>query len=369
MLSSHNVAEPLAFVPLQLIIGNFVKPKVNQRRRWKRFRYPVEAAVVRAVAWVVPHLSHRTVRRVAYVAGWVGYYMLGKQRRIALANLDSAYGNTKSQAEKARIARVSFQNFAATMLGHFWALRLDADTLPQIADIDPANLEFFRQIHARGKGIILITLHHGNWELLGLATGWYGVKMTVVSRTMRNSALETVFRRLRAHSGHQIISSHRALITLFRTVKQGGTVALLIDQQVPTTLGGIWVDFFGLPSLSTSAVAHLALRSEAAIVGCVAHPLPNGRYRIVYGPEIPTERTGNEEADVRAITQRCMSFCEQVVREQPEYWLWSYKRWKHSPTMDLTGYPFYTCPPYPKGTGSGSSTDGIPSSSASAQDG
>jgi len=309
------------------------------------------------------------VHRIAYTAGWLAYHIMRKQRRIALANLDSAFGNTKSLAEKQRIARISFQNFAATILGHFWSPRLGADTLGQVAEIDPQNLEFVRQIHARGKGIILITLHHGNWELLGLAIGWYGMPMTIVSRTMRNAALETMFYRLRAQSGHQIISSHRALITLFKTVKHGGTVALLIDQQVPTTLGGIWVEFFGIASLTTSAVAHLALRSGAAIVGAVAHPLPDGRCRVVFGPEIDSKSTGNEEADIHAITQRCMNFCEQVVREQPEYWLWSYKRWKHSPTMDLTGYPFYTCPPYPKGTVSGSSTGGIPSSSAPPQDG
>lgn len=311
--------------------------------RWKQFRHRLEAAAVHALAWGIPRCSRRLVQRAGHAIGWLGYYLLGNQRRIALANLDVAFGDAKTPAEKRRIARASFENFTVTMLGQFWTPRIRLETLMEIAEIDPANLEFIRQIQARGKGIIFITLHYGDWELLGLATAWYGIPMTVVSRTMRNPALETVFRRLRAQSGNQIISSHRAAAALLKTLKHGGSVALLIDQQVPPSLGGIWVNFFGLPALTTSAVARLALRSGAAIVGCAAHPLANGRRRLVYD-EIRYESTDNAEADIHTISQRCLDYCEQVVRERPEHWLWSYKRWKHRPVGVTGRYPFYTRP-------------------------
>jgi KDO2-lipid IV(A) lauroyltransferase len=320
-----------------------VKSNINRRLRWKQFRHRLEAAAVHALAWVIPRCSRPLVQRVGHGIGWLGYYFLGDQRRIALANLDVAFGEAKTPAEKRRIARASFQNFAATVLCHFWAPRISRETLGAISDIDPAIQESLLQIHARGKGIIFVTLHHADWELLGLATSWYSVPMTVVSRTMRNPAVEAVFRRLREQSGNQIISSHRAAPALLKTLKQGGSVALLIDQQVPPSLGGVWVDFFGLPALTTSAVARLALRSGAAIVGAAGYPLSDGRQRAVY-EEIPFESTDNADADVHLISQRCLDFCERVVREHPEYWLWSYKRWKHRP-VDVTGrFPFYTRP-------------------------
>ncbi len=311
--------------------------------RWKQFRHRLEAAAVHALAWVIPRCSRRAVQRAGGAVGWLGYHLLGEQRRIALANLDVAFGDAKTRAEKRRIARASFQNFAITIFGQFWTPRIGAETLAEIAEIDPANLELIRKIQARGKGIIFVTLHYGNWELLGLATAWYGIPMTVVSRTMRNPALETVFLRLREQSGNKIISSHRAVATLLKTLKQSGSVALLIDQEVPPSLGGLWVDFFGVSVLTTSAVARLALRSGAAIVGCASYPLSDGRSRCVY-EEINYQSTDDTDADVHAISQRCLDYCERVVRERPEYWLWSYKRWKHRPVGVTGRYPYYTRP-------------------------
>ena len=73
--------------------------------------------------------------------------------------------------------------------------------------------------------------------------------------------------------------------------------------------------------------------------------MPDGRARIVYWPEIVHEPTGNKEADARAINQKCLAFCESVIREQPEHWLWSYKRWKVRPTPEQGRYPYYSVYP------------------------
>ena len=91
-----------------------------------------------------------------------------------------------------------------------------------------------------------------------------------------------------------------------------------------------------------AAVAALALHTGAAIVPGVAHPLPDGRCRIVYGPEIAYQATGDYDTDVRAINQQCLRFCEDVIRQQPEHWMWSYKRWKFLPEERRDGYPFYS---------------------------
>jgi lauroyl/myristoyl acyltransferase len=304
----------------------------------------VEAVCVRILAWLIPRFSRAAVWRLGRALGWLGYYCLPTQRRLALANLDVACGETKSRRQKIRIARASFQQFAATMLGQFRATRLTRETLDEIAEVDSAGLELVQRIRSQGRGIIFITLHYGDWELLGLATGFYGFQMTIVTKTMRNPSLENVFSRLRAQSGHHIISSRRAGAKLLKALKRGECVALLIDQHVGQRAGGMWCDFFGVPVLATSMVARLALHSDAAIVGAVAHPLPGGKSRIIYGPEIQYQTSGDAEADVGAITQRCLQFCEHTIRTKPEPWLWSYKRWKVRPDQEQGRYPFYSRP-------------------------
>ena len=309
---------------------------------WKRWRYRLEALGAQLLVSLGPVVPRGWLRRTGAAVGWLAYYLVPAIRQIARANLNLAYGAALPACEKARIARVSCQNFVATLLTFFWSRRLNRQALAQIAHVDPAGLQLVRELQAQRRPIIFITLHYGDWELLGLTTGLLGFPITIPTRTMRNAAVEAVFARLRSLTGNQIIPRQHAVGKLLKTLQRGGCIALLVDQHVPVTLGGIWCQFFGVPSLTSPATAQLALHSGAAIVGCAARPLPGGRFRITYGPEITISPTGNKTADIQALTQRCLDFCEGVIREQPEGWLWAYKRWKHRPHAELKNYPDYS---------------------------
>ena len=179
--------------------------------------------------------------------------------------------------------------------------------------------------------------------MVGLTMALHDLHITGVSKLMRNDALEQVFSRLRTRTGNHFVYGPHAMLRLRKALKQKDCIGMLIDQQVGPGSGGIWCDFFGLPVLTSSAVARLALRSGAAIVSSVACPLPDGRTRINCR-EIPYQLTGNEEADIQAISQQCLRFCESVVRDRPEHWLWSYKRWKNRPCPERGLYPDYSRP-------------------------
>jgi lauroyl/myristoyl acyltransferase len=102
------------------------------------------------------------------------------------------------------------------------------------------------------------------------------------------------------------------------------------------------LDFFGLPVYNHASAAALALHSGAAIVLGVAHPLGAGRVRAVYGPEIKYTLTGDHTKDLHTINQQCLAACEQVIREHPEHWLWSYRRWKFRPRAEQGRHPYYS---------------------------
>jgi lauroyl/myristoyl acyltransferase len=280
--------------------------------------------------------------RLAKAAGWLAFHLMTRERRIALTNLDIAFGRSKPLAEKRRIACSAFQNFARSLLGLFWSRRLNQSTLDKLVEVDTESLRLIEKARARGKGIIFITLHYGEWELLGLATALLGFPMTIVTEQLRNPYVTRLFERLRGSAGSRIILQRNAVTKLFKALKRGECIALLIDLNALPSRGGIWVDFFGKPVFSYSAAAALALRTGAILVGAVSHPLPDGRIRIVYGPEIPCVATGNDEADLRAVSQDCLRYCEGVIRQRPEYWLWIYRRWKFRPTAELGSFPYYS---------------------------
>ena len=317
-------------------------PAPIQLSNWKRFRFRLEALGVHILAGIVPVLPRGLVWRIGKTVGWLAYFALSEARKLARANLDMVYSDAMPVREKSRIARVSCQNFATTLLAFFWSPRLNRQSFGKIIEVDEAGLKLVRDLQAQERPIIFITLHYGDWELLGLVTGLLDIPMTIPTRTMRNTAVEKVFAGLRATTGHRIVPRRHAAGKLLKALQHREIVALLIDQHVPVALGGIWCKFFGVPALATPAVAQLALHSGAAIVGGVVHPLPNGRYRIIYGPIIDTTQTGNKTADIQAITQSCLDFCEGIIRTKPEYWLWSYKRWKHRPGVEQGIFPFYS---------------------------
>jgi len=117
---------------------------------------------------------------------------------------------------------------------------------------------------------------------------------------------------------------------------------VLIDQSATRFRRGVWLDFFGLPVFNTAASGLLALKTGAGILGGVAYPLPDGRVKLSYGPEITFTPTGNDEADIRAINQECLKYCEGVIRENPELWMWCYKRWGYRPTPEQGRFPSYS---------------------------
>ena len=304
----------------------------------KRLRFRLEWLAAEMLAAIVPLFSRRFVVRFGRALG--GFAFRGRVRQISLENLDLAFGDTKSTAEKERIGRESLRSFVATVLGLFWGRRLTAENFREFVEIDETSLAYALDILKRGKGLVFATLHYGDWEILSLASRFVGLRLTIVQEVMRNEPLQDLFSRLRGVTGHRIVPQAFAATRVFRAIREGGGTALLVDLGSNRRGGGVWLDFFGLPVFSSPAFAALALRTGAPILFAHAMPLPDGRVRLVYGPEVPRE-PGDDE---RALAQRTLKLCEDLIRRQPEYWLWSYKRWSPRPTEERGRYPEYSRP-------------------------
>lgn len=312
---------------------------------WKRVRQELEAAACRLGFWICPRLPYAWLLALSRVAGWAGYFLLGRERRVALANLDLALGPTTTVAQRRRIARRSFQSFARTGVESLLAQRLLRDGLERRFEFAPGSLDLLNQLLARKRGLIALTFHYGNWEWLSLAWGMAGYPATSVSQPIKNSRVDALFQANREQTGHRLIrrvSGGGTARQLYKALKQGKTIGLLVDLNSSIAEGGAFFDFFGLPVLTTRVVGLLALRTGAPVVCSVARPQTDGRYRIEIGPEIPYEPTAPLESEMDAITRRWLAHCESVIREHPEFWMWMYKRWKVRLTPERGRYPFYS---------------------------
>lgn len=312
---------------------------------WKRTRRALETAFCRAGFWVCPRLPRRWLLTLARAAGACAYHLAVSQRRVALANLELALADSFSASERRRIARRSFQSFARTAMETLSAKRLLTDGLDRHFEFAPGSLDLLARLLAQKRGLIALTFHYGNWEWLSLAWGMAGYPATAVAQPIKNPDVEALFYARRQQAGHRLI--HRSgrggtAPRLYKALRRGEIIGLLVDLNSSVNEGGAFFDFFGVPALTTRVVGMLAMRTAAPVVCSVAYPQADGRYRIEIGPEIPYNPAAPLEQETNEITRRWLVHCEATIRKQPEFWMWTYKRWKVRPSPEPGRYPFYS---------------------------
>jgi KDO2-lipid IV(A) lauroyltransferase len=307
----------------------------NLRASWKSLRHRLEWLGVRLIAFLVPRLPRSVAVRFGRMAGSVAARLDVPGRRVALSNLEAAFGDRFSLPERKRITRQSYQQFASTMIDLFWSPRITAKNFPEFIDLDGFD-EFARTVGPTGPCIIA-TCHYGNFEWFSLAAGYVGLRATIISQEFKNSRLDPIFNHLRQQSGHQMVSREGAIVRLYKTLRRRGTAAILVDLALHPRQPTVVIDCLGMKMSVTFAHAWLHRRTGLPIVPVHQEPLPGGRCRVVFHPklEIPPDATDQQ------IAQLCWNQFEPVVRQSPSPWLWMYKHWRFRPTNAAGPYPFY----------------------------
>ena len=306
------------------------------RSIWKRIRYRLEWAGLLTAAKLVPLLSRKGCDRLALALGELMSILDQHGRKVALSNLEVAFGDRFSPRERERIARESFQHFARTMLDLLWSPRLTAENFSSYIELE--NIEETAR-YGSERSIMIACYHYSNFEWFSLASGYSGLAGTIISQEFKNSLLDPIFRKLRQQSGHELIPRHGGIVRLYKVLRRKGRTALLVDLTLHPKMPSVAIDCFGLKTNVTSAHAWLNEQTGAPIIPAHTEPLPNGRYRVVFHPRIETAGRNYQQ-----IAQACWNSFEPYVRKNPAPWLWMYKHWRYKPAAADRPYPFYARP-------------------------
>jgi lauroyl/myristoyl acyltransferase len=171
-----------------------------------------------------------------------------------------------------------------------------------------------------------------------------GFPLVSVASPLANQRVDDLFMEIRESTGQQVLPKHGVVKALLTTLRDGGNIGILLDQNTKPADGGIFVDFFNLPVPISAAGASLALRTNAEIVFGFCLPQPDGTYQVhIPFRMTPQVRDGEDmKAAIQRLTQEIAKVIESAIREYPEAWLWMYKRWKYvGPGRPRTEYPFY----------------------------
>lgn len=306
--------------------------------RWKKIRYRLEWLAAEGVARFIPMLPRRVCVWLAGRLGALAYLVDGRGRAVALANLEAAFGNRYTPAERKRIARASYQHFARTMLDLFWAPRLNAENWRKYIKLEGAE-EFLKLTDGPGPttGTTALCIHKGNWEWASIGCGFANLPGFIVAENFKNELLSEVFNSRRQLSGQTIISQDKSLLRMLKVVKRRGRTGMLIDLTLRPDQPAVVINSFGMECCVTYLHAVLRDRGGARLVPLEGINEPDGTCRVILHPplEFPPDATEQE------VAQGCWDFWEAHIRQEPERWLWTYKHWRYKPKEARRPYPFY----------------------------
>lgn len=259
------------------------------------------------------------------IGGWIGRALIaptGASRR-AYENLSAAYPGMPER-EQRRIVRAMWDNLGRVLAeyGHLDKIHWRAAK----TRIDVVNVENFDAARAAGKGILLISAHLANWEIMPFAAREYGLSGGVVIRPTNNPYVARWLEKIRSRNGlpEMIAKGAQGTRRIFTLLRKGDCICILVDQRASE---GIPAPFFGREAMTTPAPASLALKLGAKIVPVCNERLHGARFRMTVYPAMDLPNTGDANRDVLELTARINEWVEARVRERPEQWLWIHRRW------------------------------------------
>ncbi|MEE2787335.1 MAG: lysophospholipid acyltransferase family protein [Myxococcota bacterium] len=282
----------------------------------------IGAAMTHVLAWLARKAPPWASRRLASGLGWVWYRLIPIRRRVARQNMERAL----------ELSPIETEYLLASMYRHFaWSVMEifrhgTVGGMPFIPTV--RGIEHLHAAMARERGVILVTAHLGNWELLIRYGSTLPRPLTIVTREMRSRFFNSMWRTLRMGSA-QYVSEGAHPRTLVRRLRRNELLGFVLDQHEPARTAHV-SEFMGRPAASSTGLARLASIAGASIVPVFIRRLDSGTHDIWF--EAPIEATEvHRQAQVRQLTDSCLARIEAAVRLVPEQWLWLHRRWKVTP--------------------------------------
>ncbi len=284
-------------------------------------------AALRAAMWLASLPPLGAARALGRYLGRLGLRLDSRHREIVLSNLAASFPE-KDQGWVERTAAACFAHLGQVALEIPRLVRLSPREV--LARTRHHGLEHLEAAQAKGRGVLLLTGHIGNWEWASLASGLVVKGACLVARPLDWPPAEKLVNYWRTKSGNTVAPKSRSARQLVRELKRNGIVATLLDQNVDW-YDGEWVDFFGRPACSNKGLALLAMHAKAPVLTYHNFRAVDGLFDVFFGPEIPLVETGDKTRDVWDNTQNYTNALERIIRQKPEQWFWMHQRWKTKP--------------------------------------
>jgi Kdo2-lipid IVA lauroyltransferase/acyltransferase len=280
--------------------------------------------ITRIIRFFAVFVPYRLGVRSGAALGFLAYYLLPRERKRTLTHLSMAFSNERPERVR-QLARRCFIHLGKSLLE---TMLMTPHRLSEVVKI--VGRENLRNALNQGKGVIYVTGHIGNWELMAHTVASLST-LSVVAAPIEPEQVNEIILRLRAGMGVRTILRGRpgASRELIRVLKENRILGILIDQD--TDVESAFMDFMGRPAWTPTGAASMAIKFGVPVVFGYIYRGEDDRHTITIEGPLELTRTGDIEKDIPANTAMLTKKIEDCIRKQPEQWVWMHRRWRRQP--------------------------------------
>lgn len=262
------------------------------------------------------------------------FYVVRYRRKVVHENLTRSFPE-KSQEEIRKITKRFYHHLSDLGLE---TIKFNQMTEKQIDErLIVHDLDIYEEYYKQGKSIVLLGQHHNNWEWSGSIQRYIKAQYLVVYNPVRkNKALEKFILDTRERFGAKSIPVNHSVRTAleFNNAKRPGALILAADQTPPAN-SQFWTTFLNQETAFFSGPMKIAIKTNQPVILHHTRKVGRSKYEVFHYKLIENPAEVKPEEILMAYIQKL----EEIIQTEPEYWLWSHRRWKHKRPENIELYP------------------------------
>lgn len=251
------------------------------------------------------------------------YYVFPYRKKVVMKNLRNSLPD-KSEQELQVICKNFYKHFCDIIFESLKTFTVSAETL--LKRVELKNVGLLEEYYKSGKSLILVTGHYGNWEWPAMTLSFHSSHTgTGIYQKLSNPFFDNKLRTTRARFGTKLMST-KEVATFFEDHKDElCTYGFINDQSPSDPKKGHWMKFLNQDTSTFLGVEKYALKYNYPVIYGVIKKIKRGHYQLEYRLVSDDPST----AKPFEITETCTRINEASILADPQYWLWTHKRWKH----------------------------------------
>ena len=287
----------------------------------KKIQHYIEYIALKSLIGILHLFSMDTAKKIGFLLADIAFVCVPIRKKHIIDSLTKSFPK-KSKQEILAIAKDVYKQFVCTIIEIVFVSKMSDEQLKYFMNFE--NLYLMEKAKKGGKGVIVMSAHFGNWEMLAISAGKRFPLSVIVAR-QENPYFDKLINGIRSTRGYSPIYKDVAPIGVMKALKRNRVVAILADQHAGDQ--GVYTPFFYREVSTPKGPAVFALKAKCPLYTVFCVRQPDGRYVSTF-EEVPLPNTGDKEKDIEIIMTEYNKILQKYVEKYPSHWFWFHRRWK-----------------------------------------